>query len=219
MTKRIPDYLPSRINRHVPNMSYAADVIHGGNNRVNFGTPAVKTGLTTAIAATVAITSAVDTTLATAVTADATFGRNVDAVLSGAGTPAIVVYGTDFHGQPMSETLTGNGTTIVEGKKAFYKVTRYTCAAVSGETVSIGWGSELGLPYKATAVLAEIVDDAQAGTTGTLTEGVNTDPQTATTVDPRGTFDPNTTLDGSKEIEAVLVFDDTNLMGVAHYTA
>jgi hypothetical protein len=55
---------------------------------------------------------------------------------------------------------------------------------------------------------------------------VLTDPQTATTGDPRGTYAPNVTLDGSTEVEIYAIADrgvndDGNggLLGIKHYFA
>lgn len=213
-----------RANKYVPAMQYSADVEDNGPVRIDFGTPAASE--TTSIANAVSIASAVDTTLATPVVAGATWGQCVRMVLSGAGTPAVVVFGYDFWGQPMSETLTGNGTTAVNGVKAFKTVTRYTSGVVAATTLSIGFAGILGLPYKAIKCLSEELDDAIVGTLGTLATPVLTDPQTATTADPRGRYTPNSTLTGSARLKGTFLFsNDKNtagnggFMGIRHFTA
>ena len=79
--------------------------------------------------------------------------------------------------------------------------------ATGGTTVTFGPGTGLGLPYKALRVQWEVANGAAAAA-GTLTAAILTDPQTATTGDPRGTYVPTTTLNGSNVISAI--FDMVN---------
>jgi hypothetical protein len=72
----------------------------------------------------------------------------------------------------------------------------------------------------------ELSDGTQESSTGTLTAPVLTDPQTATTGDPRGTYAPNVTLNGSTEVEIYAIADrgvnsDGNggLLGIKHHFA
>jgi hypothetical protein len=213
-----------RANKYVPAMLYSADVEEGAPMRIDFGTPAAAE--TTSIANAVSINAAVDTTLATPVVAGATYGQIVRLVLSGAGAVAVVVFGYDFWGQPMSETLTTNGTTAVNGVKIFKTVTRYTSALVAATTLSIGFGGTLGLPYKAIKCLSEELDDVIVGTLGVLTTPTLTDPQTATTADPRGRFVPNSTLNGTARLHGTFLFSNAKnaagnggLMGIRHFSA
>ena len=63
----------------------------------------------------------------------------------------VVVYGTDFAGNTISETIALNGSTEVAGNKGFATVTSYDMPAKtngSGDTVSIGLGNKLALPFK-----------------------------------------------------------------------
>lgn len=212
-----------RANKYVPGMQYSADIEDHGPQRIDFGTPAAAE--TTSIANAVSINAAVDVSLATPVVAGATWGQIVRLVLSGAGAPTVVVFGYDFWGQPMSETLTGNGTTAVNGLKAFKTVTRYTSTLIAATNLSIGFGGTLGMPYKAIKVLSEEVSDVP-GTLGTLNSPVLTDPQTATTGDPKGTYLPNGTLNGTNRITATFLFSNTKnaagnggYMGIRHFTA
>jgi len=216
------------LNSYVPAMQYAADITEGGIYMVNFGSPPA--AATTGIITTMAQDTAVDVGRAsfdstTAYLAEAKFGATIRIIGTTTNTAAVAVYGRDFYGQPMKETLTLNSDTAVAGVKCFKTIDRVTCGASASDTFSMGWGGIWGLPYKTTHVLAEISDGAPA-TTGTLTAGVLTDPQTATTGDPRGRFTPNTTPDGSKDITAVFIADNSinaagngGLMGIAHYNA
>lgn len=213
-----------RANKYVPEMQYSADVEENAPVRLDFGTPAAAE--TTSIASAVSINAAVDVTLATPVVAGATYGQIVRLVLSGAGTPTVVVYGYDYWGQPMSETITGNGTTAVNGVKCFKTVTRYTSTLVAATTLSIGFGGLLGFPYKVMKCLSEELDDVIVGTLGTITAPVLTDPQTATTGDPRGRYTPQSTLNGTARLTGTFLFSNSKnaarnggYMGIRHVTA
>jgi hypothetical protein len=103
------------------------------------------------------------------------------------------------------------GATPVQMKKAFKDfnnivIDNFTAAT----TVNIGSGTGLGLPYKAIRVSWEVANGVAAAA-GTLTAGVLTDPQTATTGDPRGTYVPTTALNGTTIISAAFDFvNDVN---------
>lgn len=63
----------------------------------------------------------------------------------------VVFEGTNFANEPITETIALNGSTAVEGSKAFKTVTKYTLPPethAGTDTVSVGWGDKLGLPYK-----------------------------------------------------------------------
>lgn len=64
----------------------------------------------------------------------------------------VTVTGTDFAGNPINETVSLSGTTVVAGSKAFAAITQIDLpvSSGSGDTVSIGIGSKLGLPYTLT---------------------------------------------------------------------
>jgi hypothetical protein len=218
----VPSFFTGRINSYVPAMKYAADMVIDGVTRISFGAPAVASA--TLIVNASSINAAV-TKSALTYTADATYGRAVQMVLSGAGTPTVQVFGRDFWGQPMSETMTGNGTTPVLGKKAFKYIDSWSSTLVAATTINIGTQNIFGLPYKCVKVLSEEADGVIA-TIGTLTAPVLTDPQTATTGDPRGTYTPNTTPDGSKVLTIYALFDNSTnaagnggLMGIKQVSA
>ncbi len=61
----------------------------------------------------------------------------------------VTVTGTDFAGNTITETIALSGTTVVVGAKAFATVTEIDLpvSAGSGDGVSVGVGSKLGLPF------------------------------------------------------------------------
>lgn len=218
--KRVGDYLPTSINQYVPNCSFVADAHNGRAARTSLGTPAVADtdGLldgvdTTATTGSITVTGNANLG-AIGATSDAPYGRNVTVTGAGAGSKVVTIVGKDYLGQPMQETITcstGNGA----GLKAFYVVESITLGAVAGDNDSdFGWGDVLGLPYKCIKILSEEADGAIEATLGTHVTPVLTDPQTATTGDPRGTYNPQTTLDGSTEITVTAIYDnDANASG------
>lgn len=79
--------------------------------------------------------------------------RNV--VVKGAITTStgnVTVKGTDYAGTSITETIALSGTTAVAGNKAFATVTEIDLpgSAGSGDGVSVGVGSKLGLPFTLT---------------------------------------------------------------------
>ena len=82
--------------------------------------------------------------------------RNITSINSKAGTTAaltITITGYDVYGAPMSETITSAATlTSIEadGKKAFkyvYSIAIYSAADATSNSLNVGWGDVLGLPY------------------------------------------------------------------------
>ena len=132
------------------------------------------------------------TMTATTVTLDRT-GRCLRFVSSAAGdtTQTVTVTGTDMYGQAMSETRTLNGTTVVNGTKAFYTVTGVTASAALTGNLSVGTRDAYGLPVRVTDVAYIISakwDGTLADNAGTFTAADTTSPATATTTDVRGLF-------------------------------
>lgn len=231
LKKVVPDYRPLTINQYVPACAFVADARSGDATRVSLGTPAVADtdGLldgvdTTATSGDITVTGNANLGAIGAI-ADAPYGRNVTVTGAGVGAKVVTIKGKDYMGQPMQETITcssGNGA----GVKAFKKVETITLGAVAGDNDSdFGWGDVLGLPYKTIKVLSEEADGVVEATLGTHVGPVLTDPQTATTGDPRGTYNPQTTLDGSTEITITAIFDNSvdgtsgngGYFGIAHY--
>jgi len=220
MTKRVGSYNPKLVNRYVPDMAYSAEVISEGPDVVSFGAPAIAS--TTAVAATTLIVSntAYTATIALTTAIDAAFGRCLTYTADAANTRLGTARGRDYLGQPVTETPTMNGNSTVQGNKAFKWVDSFGLNAANGASnVSVGTSDKLGLPYKATNVLSEEANGVRVSTLGSLVAGAATNPQTATSNDPRGTYDPQTTLDGTTTITATFLFDPSNLHGYAHYGA
>jgi hypothetical protein len=148
------------------------------------------------------------------------YGRNLTAVASGASTAVITVRGRDYLGQGMTEAITLNGTTPVLGKKMFKYIDNVSWTAGGASvTLNLGWGTTLGLPFCADAMLQENVNDAVPADAGTFVAAVKTDPGTATTGATRGTYTPhaNNVPNGSRTYRLVLQCDKEKLHGVAQY--
>lgn len=64
----------------------------------------------------------------------------------GADTAVVTITGTDVYGRPMTEAITLNGTTQVNGKKAFKTVTSASASAAVSNSAFIGTTDILGLP-------------------------------------------------------------------------
>lgn len=216
------EFFPRRTNQHVPSMEYAADVRKGGMGKITI--PAMVAALTAGIVALADATVATTVITSNISTFDfanmGKFGRNLLVKCSGASTAVAVINGLDYLGQHVSEQFTLNGTTDVVGKKAFASVDSITLpVAIAGETVSIGYGVILGLPYKIQDIYTELVDEVEASSAGAIVVGV--DAQTATSADPRGTYAPHSSLvpNASRVYEVVGLFQVGNLHGSAHYYA
>lgn len=121
----------------------------------------------------------------------------------------IVVTGKDQYGETVVEQLdvSATGTSkSVAGKKAFKSVSKIEISSASdatANTVNIGTGDVLGLPYRVDANGLVAARGANAADTGTFVPADTTE-ATATTGDVRGTYDPSTTLNGSNRV-AVLI--------------
>ena len=218
-----PTFFPRRINSYVPAMAYSSDVNYNGVTRVNFGTPLAANATALMNAASIAVAGTFD---AGGVSVADKYGRTLSVVASGASTASITVRGLDYLGQPINEDYTLNGATPVPGKKAFKTLSSLTVNTVTaGTTVNVGTGAGLGLPYKALRAEWETANGV-AVAAGTLTVPVLTDPQTATAGDPRGTYAPTTTLNGTNIITAAFSFaNDVNtannggLHGIRHFAS
>jgi hypothetical protein len=229
MAKVYADNYPRLISQYVPLMEFAADVVQD-TVIVSLGAPAtldadgIWDGVT--IGTTVKSFSSANykttfdgssTSLTTtAGKIDAKYGRNLSCTGNASTDQVVTITGRDYLGQVMKENFTLSGTGVIAGKKAFkYVDTATTTIGTGGTTLDVGWGNLLGVPYKAQILLSDTEDNVAAA--GTLTAGVATDPQTATSGDPRGTFTPASACDGSIVYELRYVCDTTNLHGFAHY--
>lgn len=134
--------------------------------------------------------------------------RNITMVMSHASSvvaSSAVVTGTDTYDEDMSElfTFTATGTSkAVAGKKAFKTVSSIAVTAAGNaeaNTLNVGWGDVLGLPYVLTGehdVLAFYADTTEEKLAATFVAAVSTVATTATG-DVRGTVTPDTATDGS----------------------
>lgn len=233
--KRTAKYTPRRLNRYVPAMGYSADIIHGAPHEVRFGPMAaaaadnILNGAVYAAAATVTTflqdnTDPINSSYTEEFPLGPGFGRCLQFVASAANTSTVTVKGRDYLGQPMLETITLNGTTPVIGTKAFKWIDSIATSAAA--TINVGTTDKLGLPYCMNNVVSEMLDGARVATLGTLVAPSYTDPATATTTDPRGTYDPQSTLTGAAILSAVFILQNTvnssgngGLYGLPHYTA
>lgn len=147
------------INQYVPAMQYVTALVHGQPTEFSLGSPAVESATTLVNAG--AANAVATTEIAVNITADSRYGRNVKLAISGnpGNAHAIDVHGFDYLGQPMVERFTGASgvTSILYGKKCFYKVTKtkIVTAASNAVTFNLGWGSRLGLPFKGDVVAAK----------------------------------------------------------------
>jgi hypothetical protein len=221
-------------------MTHFSDGVRAGRNFANNGTASlpgvymspinvydiVPVALSaTAVAAAQAVAAAGNLTIngASAASGVATLDvpRAVSIVSSGAGDTSQVatVYGTDTYGISMSEAITFNGTTTVNGKKAFKTITRVAISAALAGNASVGSTDIFGLPYRANSRNYVLTAwNAAFVTTGTFTAAVATDPATTTTGDVRGTYAVPDAANGTKRLTLwVNIFDDdtqTGLYGV-----
>jgi hypothetical protein len=217
---------------YVPGMQAGAELGQLLDHRLSFGAPAVANASANDISnAGIVANSGVSTTVTiTGKKSDAFYGRSVALKASGAtgATVSVSIYGRDYLGQPMVETIAvanADGTNAVFGLKAFRYIDKivHNGAATNAVTISAGWSTKLGLPYATVAVEREYADGAVASV-GTLVAASRTDPQTATSAEPRGTYIPTTTLNGAKNIEIDAQFTNYlnangrgGLHGIAHF--
>ena len=222
-------------------MTHFSDGVRAGRNFANNGTasqPGVymspifvydvvpATLSATAVAAAQAVAGAGNLTIngasASGGVATLDVPRAVSIVSAGAGdtTQTATVYGTDAYGIPMTETIAFNGTTTVNGKKAFKTVTRVAISAATAGNVSVGSTDIFGLPYRTnTRNYAITAWNGAMVTTGTFVAADTTSPATATTGDVRGTYAVPDAANGTKRLTVWLsIADDdtqTGLYGVA----
>lgn len=217
------DYFPRRINDHVPNMQYAADVRFGGLGTIVIPAPAA------AAAFVAALPGGVSAVTPANYEADAKFGRNVTVTASAAtgANSTVIIRGKDYLGQPMIEQITvtnANGTTAQVGKKAFKYIDSLEVGtpADGSQTFAVGWGNVLGLPYKSQKLISELVNKEVPSNAGTFVDGAATGHSgSVTSDDPRGTYTPHSSFlpNGSREYTLNIHHDTDNLHGDPHYYA
>lgn len=220
-------FYPTRLSQYVPSLNYAADALFGVPNIVDFGAPAVSdstSGLINKTVGTNATTFSTFTSLGANIplTIADPFGRTIQCTGSTAGANQILaLFGRDYLGQKMQDSsVTLSGTSIVSSLKAFKYLDKVTATAgTTGTALSVGIGGSFGLPYKASSVITEIVDNAKSTNTGTFVAGVGTNPQLTGSGDPRGTYIPSVSANSTKNFKVVFYYDQANLHGFAHVAA
>lgn len=118
-------------------------------------------------------------------------------------TEDIVIAGKDIKGNEITETITLNEDTPVQGTKAFAHYDSITIPAVVGATtefIDVGTSSKLGLPFKLTSgefeLLNTYLDGTVEGTASTIS--VSTDLE-------KNLITLNSALDGSEVLINMLV--------------
>lgn len=218
MAQKAAVFYPQRVNMYVPSMKYASDALYAQPNTIDFGAPAAAATIYTSVAQT---TGVINTFSNLGLTIADKWGRGLTVVASAISTRTFNLRGRDYLGQPMTFTGTMNGTTAVDVPKAFKYVDSITMGASADvTTVAIATSGKLGLPYATIAVLQSLENYA-AATAGTLTQPDTTTPATATTTDPRGLWVPNGSLNGTRTIQFVGMFNffQDSLHGVQHFFA
>ena len=186
---------------------------HGSSPIDNVATPAPST-ITTSTGATASVW-ALDvprniTATSTSAVADTVF------TITGYDEPKVKV---------VDQFTIAAGASAGAGKKAMKyieSIAIYSAGDVTTDTVTVGWGDVLGLPYKLTSkadavrvFFNDVLDDS-----ATVVKADATDPATATTGDVRGTVDTNSASDGSAVVVWMHVQDTSTpegLRGVAQY--
>jgi len=141
----------------------------------------------TAVMAAVALAAATQT-ITTGITSPVC-PRNVTVKGNAGGMAgAVVITGTDMADEVLTESIALNATTEVAGLKAFKTVTQVELPVLTNavtDTVSVGIGELLGLPYKLThnTVIATYLNNVLEGTAPTVA--------TSTTVLASNTADLN----------------------------
>jgi len=128
--------------------------------------------------------------------------RNIEIVGNAAGIVGnVIITGSNYNDEAITETIALNGTTVVEGNKAFKTITQIDLPIqthVGTDTVSIGFGEKFGLPYKLpyNTILSTYFNNVKEATAPI----VNTD----AVVLENNTIDLNSTLN-SKTIDIYLI--------------
>lgn len=222
MAIRYPTNFPQRISQRVPSMAYDAFIQQGGHVYVEFGAPAVASATAILVATDMTVAGST-TTLATTYTPATEgmmgrYGRMLAIVGSAASTSTVTVRGRDYLGQNMAEQLTVNGTTPVNGIKAFKYIDSVTWTA-SAANLSVGTRLALGVPYRVqTTIITNELLNGSTATAGALVVGSSA-VQTATTTDPRGIYTPSSAPNGANVYTLMYFADQTNLHGNAHFSS
>lgn len=121
------------------------------------------------------------------------------------------ITGTDTYGKTITEawSVTATGTTkTFTGAKAFATVTSITetvAADASANTIIAGTGKKLGLNFRASNIIPVMeTEDGATPTAGVIVAGAGS----SATADWRGTYAPNSTLNGALTFVIYYITDD-----------
>lgn len=127
---------------------------------------------------------------------------NIDTSSANNTTQVITVTGTDYWGQAQTEAITCNGTSTVNGDKAFKTISAVSSNAALTGTITVGNNDTFGLPYRVTDAGYLV----RVGWAGALAEdagtfvAADTAAATTTTGDVRGTYTPSSAANGSRRL-------------------
>lgn len=231
MAVRYPSFFPNRVNMRVPSAMLAGQAVGHGEAYYNLGAPAafddddifVTELLGAAGNFTIGGASATSgVAILSAVRPTAIFGCcvSLSTTTTNHSGVTITVYGWDWLGQRVVETIAGPNNNTVTTKKALVRVDRVAAgAAIATNGVRAGWSNTFGLGLKGIALVTEIKNGAVAANAATFTAGLaNGTAATANNADVRGTYLPSTVLpDGTNTFEIYYRADRTNLHGNAQY--
>jgi len=175
---------------------------------------------TTAILATTAVAVTSVVALSSAYVADVPRGISMVSSNAGDTTQTITLRGFDEYGMAMTEIISLNGTTGVNGKKAWKTVVSYQASASLAGNLSIGITNVLGLPIllpAAAYLFGEFLDSAKNANAGTTVAG-SASVVSGTTGDVRGTYTPATTLpNGTHVYEVAVIAPDPKELGLPQF--
>lgn len=150
-----------------------ASTTSGFIDLVNLGAPTVKAANNICTSQSLASSGAltINGSLASGGVATLDVPRAIRIVSSGSDTAVITFTGTDVYGQTLKESITLNGTTVVNGKKAFKTVTAASASAAIANLLTVGTTDILGIP---------VFLPSAANIVGEIRNGVPTSPGGAT---------------------------------------
>lgn len=133
---------------------------------------------------------------------------------AGDTTQTITTRGYDIYTQPMSETVTLNGTSVVTGKKAFKYIASVTASAVMTGNLSVGTSDTFGINMRSD--FWEYMQVYMAGAFVSANTGWTAGDQAvvlATTGDVRGTYLVQTASDGTRRLAMFMTLPLYNVIG------
>ena len=143
------------------------------------------------------------------------FGRSLQFVSTNAGdtTQTVTVTGTDFLGNPMTARITLNGTTVIQGTKAFKTITQVAVSATTVGNLTVGTGDKMGLPVAVPSanLFGRLAwADVLAQDAGTFVAADATAP-TNLTGDTRGTYLPSSASNNARRLTMEILLLDQHV--------